>query len=143
VRSGRRAAAGLAFGLAVAVATGLGATAVAHANDPIVVAIEIHYSHYVPSSVTVPAGRAVTFVITNTDPIDHEWIVGDAALHERHRTGTEPVHNARPTEISIPALSERRTTVTFAASGNLQFICHLPGHEAYGMVGTVTVTPGH
>jgi uncharacterized cupredoxin-like copper-binding protein len=87
-------------------------------------------------------GRAVTFVITNTDPIEHEWIVGDAALHERHRTGTEPVHNARPTEITIPALSERRTTVTFPAAGSLQYICHLPGHEAYGMVGTVTITPG-
>jgi uncharacterized cupredoxin-like copper-binding protein len=84
----------------------------------------------------------VTFVITNTDPIDHEWIVGDAALHERHRTGTEPVHNSRPTEITIPALSQRRTTVTFPATGALQYICHLPGHEAYGMVGTVTITPG-
>ena len=51
----------------------------------------------------------------NNDPIDHEWIVGDAALHERHRTGTEPVHDARPTEISIPAGTQKRTTVTFAA----------------------------
>ena len=42
-------------------------------------------------------------MITNTDPIDHEWIVGDAALHERHRTGTEPYHDARPTEVSIDA----------------------------------------
>jgi uncharacterized cupredoxin-like copper-binding protein len=79
-------------------------------------------------------------VIDNDDPIDHEWIVGDEALHERHRTGTEPVHNARPTEISISAGTERRTTVTFASPSTLTFICHLPGHEAYGMVGTLTVT---
>jgi len=104
--------------------------------------ITIHYSHYEPAAVTVPVGRPVTFVITNTDPIDHEWIVGDAATHERHRTGTEPVHNARPTEITIPALSQKRTTVTFPSTGSLQFICHLPGHEAYGMVGTVTITNG-
>ena len=45
----------------------------------------------------------VTFVLRNDDPIDHEWIVGDAAVHERHRTGTEPVHAARPTEVRIPA----------------------------------------
>jgi len=140
--SGRRAILGLALGLVLAVLTGVGANAVAHADDPLVIPITIHYSHYEPAAITVPVGRAVTFVITNTDPIDHEWIVGDAALHERHRTGTEPVHNARPTEITIPARTERRTTVTFAAPGTLQFICHLPGHEAYGMVGTVTITPG-
>src|SRR5262245_25507635 len=137
----RRAILGLGFGLVLAALTAVGASVVAHATDPLVVEITIHYSHFDPSAVTVPVGRPVTFVITNTDPIDHEWIVGDAALHERHRTGTEPVHDARPTEITIPALSQRRTTVTFPPTGPLQYICHLPGHEAYGMVGTVTITP--
>ena len=137
-----RAATGLGLGLAVAVLTGIAANAVARSDDPIEIAITIHYSHFSPDSVTVPVGRPVTFVITNTDPIDHEWIVGDAALHERHRTGTEPVHNARPTEISIPARSERKTTITFTAADTLQYICHLPGHEAYGMVGVLNITPG-
>jgi uncharacterized cupredoxin-like copper-binding protein len=137
-----RAVAGLGLGLAIAVLTGMLAGVVARSNDPIVVAITIHYSHYEPAAVTVPVGRPITFVITNNDPIDHEWIVGDAATHERHRTGTEPVHGVRPTEISIAAMSQKRTTVTFASPGPLQFICHLPGHEAYGMVGTVTVTTG-
>jgi uncharacterized cupredoxin-like copper-binding protein len=137
-----RAVAGLGLGLAIAVLTGMLAGVVARSNDPIVVAITIHYSHYEPAAVTVPVGRPITFVITNSDPIDHEWIVGDAATHERHRTGTEPVHGVRPTEISIAAMSQKRTTVTFASAGPLQFICHLPGHEAYGMVGTVTVTTG-
>jgi uncharacterized cupredoxin-like copper-binding protein len=137
-----RAVAGLGIGLAIAVLTGMLAGVVARSHDPIVVPITIHYSHYEPAAVTVPVGVPVTFVITNSDPIDHEWIVGDAATHERHRTGTEPVHGVRPTEVSIPALSEKRTTVTFAATGSQQFICHLPGHEAYGMVGTVTITPG-
>jgi uncharacterized cupredoxin-like copper-binding protein len=84
----------------------------------------------------------VTFVLVNEDPIDHEWIVGDATVHERHRTGTEPVHEARPTEISVEALSEQRTTVTFAEPGTVTFVCHLPGHEAYGMTGTIVVTGG-
>ena len=137
---GGRTAIGLLVGVAVAVVAAVGASAVARSNDPIEVAITIHYSQFAPAVVRVPPGRAITFVITNTDPIDHEWIVGDAASHERHRTGTEPVHDARPTEISIPAGTTRRTTVTFAAAnGSEQFICHLPGHEAYGMVGTVVV----
>ena len=91
---------------------------------------------------TVPAGAAVTFVLRNDDPIDHEWIVGDAAVHERHRTGTEPVHASRPTEVSIPAGSTRTTTVPFETPGTYLYICHLPGHEAYGMVGTLVVTGG-
>jgi uncharacterized cupredoxin-like copper-binding protein len=135
----QRAITGLGLGLGIALLIGMLAGVVARSNDPIVVEITIHYSHYQPESVTVPVGRPVTFVITNTDPIDHEWIVGDAATHERHRTGTEPTHGARPTEVTIPALSQKRTTVTFPSPGQLQFICHLPGHEAYGMVGTVTI----
>jgi uncharacterized cupredoxin-like copper-binding protein len=109
------------------------------AAEPLRIEIRIHYSHYEPSAITVPAGQPVTFVLHNDDPIDHEWIVGDAALHERHRTGSEPVHNARPTEISIDALHEKRTTITFASPGTLTFVCHLPGHEAYGMTGTLVV----
>ena len=58
--------------------------------------------HYEPSAVTVPLGVPITFTIHNGDPIDHEWIVGDAAVHERHRTGSKG-HGLRPTEIRIPA----------------------------------------
>jgi uncharacterized cupredoxin-like copper-binding protein len=136
-----RAVAALGLGLATALGAAAVAGAVGRSAEPVVVQIDIRYSHFSPDTITVPAGRPITFVVVNDDPIDHEWIVGDEALHERHRTGTEPVHNARPTEISIDALNERRTTVTFASPGTLTYICHLPGHEAYGMVGTLTVTP--
>jgi uncharacterized cupredoxin-like copper-binding protein len=138
----RRTILGFTLAALLAVVTGVGANAVAHANDPIEIPITIHWSHYEPARIAVPVGRPVTFVITNTDPIDHEWIVGDAALHERHRTGTEPYHDARPTEVTIPAQSVRRTTITFPAVDTLQYICHLPGHEAYGMVGVLNIEPG-
>ena len=105
------------------------------------VTIDIHYSHFDPSIVTVPRGVPVTFVLRNTDPIDHEWIVGATDVHARHRTGTEPRHDSRPTEVSIPAHSSRTTIVTFADAGMLQMICHLPGHEQYGMIGIVRVVP--
>ncbi len=104
------------------------------------VTITIRYSAFDPAEVHVPSGVPVTFVLVNTDPIDHEWIIGDPALHRRHRTGTEPAHGERPTEITVPARSTRRTTVTFDAPGELAFICHLPLHESYGMVGRVVVS---
>jgi uncharacterized cupredoxin-like copper-binding protein len=134
---------GIAVGLiaAGALVAALVASAGA-ASDPSTVEIRIHYSHFSPSAVTVPAGRPITFVISNEDPIDHEWIVGDEPLHARHRTGSEAYHASRPTEVSIDALKARTTTVTFDKPGTYTFVCHLPGHEAYGMTGTLTVTGG-
>ena len=88
----------------------------------------------------MPVGVPVTITLRNTDPIDHEWIVGDDGVHDRHRKGTEPVHGSRPAEVTIPAGSTRTTTISFATPGKYLYICHLPGHEAYGMVGTLIVT---
>lgn len=134
----------LAGGLALAL--GLAGIAAAWAGAParagLTVEIPIRYSHYGRTEVTVPAGVAVTFVLRNGDPIDHEWIVGDDAVHERHRTGTEPVHGSRPTEVTIAAGATATTTVTFTEPGTYRYVCHLPGHEAYGMVGTLRVGPG-
>jgi uncharacterized cupredoxin-like copper-binding protein len=128
----------LAAALLLVLALGTSACSSVAAGERIT--IRIHYSSFDPQQVTVPAGVPVTFVLVNDDPIDHEWIVGDAAVHARHRTGTEPHHGARPTEVSIPALTTLETTVTFPQPGIFAYICHLPGHEAYGMTGLVTVT---
>jgi uncharacterized cupredoxin-like copper-binding protein len=105
------------------------------------VEIDIHYSHYSPAEVQVPLGVPVTFVITNSDPIDHEWIVGDAAVQAFHRASADVLHTGDPTAVSVPALTTVSTTVTFSSAGRLAFICHLPGHEAYGMVGWVSIAP--
>ena len=140
-RPGRLALVGgllLSVGLAGVAAAWVGGPG----GTPGITEIAIRYSRYTPDRIVVPAGVPVTIVLHNGDPIDHEWIVGDAATHERHRTGTEPVHGSRPTEVSIPAGTSRTTTVTFATPGTYLYICHLPGHEAYGMVGTLEVTGG-
>ena len=101
------------------------------------VTIRIHYSAFEPATVRVPAGEPVTITLVNDDPIDHEWIVGDEAVHEAHGTGTHPAHDQLPTEVTVPALETRTTIVTFEAPGSYTFICHLPAHEAYGMVGVI------
>ena len=41
------------------------------------------------------------------------------------------------TEVTIPALSSRTTTLTFPTARTLMYMCHLPGHEQYGMVGVL------
>jgi plastocyanin len=132
------AAVALAGLMAVAIGAGRGAAETTGRT----VEIDIHYSHFEPARLTVPVGVPVRFILVNTDAIDHEWIVGDAAVHERHRTGTEPSHTARATEQSIAAGTTVETVVTFATAGTFVFICHLPQHEAYGMVGQVIVGGG-
>jgi uncharacterized cupredoxin-like copper-binding protein len=97
--------------------------------------IRFHYSHFEPASVHVRARTRVSITLRNDDPIDHEWIVGPSAIHEIHRHGTEAVHEGRPTEVSVAALSTKVTTITFDAPGRYAYICHLPGHEEYGMIG--------
>jgi uncharacterized cupredoxin-like copper-binding protein len=104
--------------------------------------IEIHYSSFVQKDLEVPAGKPVTITLKNDDPIEHEWIIGSAEVHERHRTGTEPFHGTIPTEVTVPAFETRVTTITFERPGDLLYICHLPGHEQYGMVGTLHVVEG-
>lgn len=104
------------------------------------ITITINHSGFDITEATVPRGVPVTFILINEDPIDHEWLIGDDEFHEAHRTGTHEAHDAIPTEVTVPALASRRTTITFAEAGELAYICHLPGHEAYGMVGVLTVS---
>ena len=103
------------------------------------VTIGIHFSRYTPTEVVATAGVLIHVMLTNTDPIEHEWLVGDLAFHERHRTGTEAHHGARPNEASLAPGETKTTTVVFDQPGDYLFICHLPGHEQYGMVGVLRV----
>jgi uncharacterized cupredoxin-like copper-binding protein len=103
------------------------------------VGITIHHSAFEPSRVTVRPGERVTFVVRNTDPIDHELILGNEAVQQRHEAGTEMRHGAVPGEVSVPAGGEAATTYTFTLRRPLEYACHLPGHYAYGMRGLVVV----
>jgi uncharacterized cupredoxin-like copper-binding protein len=127
------------IGLA-AVALLLAGSAVAGcAPGPRMVVITIHYSGFDATEITVPRGEPITFVLVNEDPIDHEWLIGDETFHAAHRSGTHATHGDVPAEVTVPALETVRTTITFDDPGTFAYICHLPGHEAYGMVGVLTV----
>jgi uncharacterized cupredoxin-like copper-binding protein len=102
-------------------------------------AVHMRYSAFEPGEIVVRAGQPVVITIENGDPITHEWIVGTSDVHDRHRTGTEPFHDQIPSEVTVPAFEMRKTMLTFEVPGEYQFICHLPGHEAYGMAGTLRV----
>jgi uncharacterized cupredoxin-like copper-binding protein len=104
------------------------------------VVVTMHHSKFQPAAITVAPGAEVRFVLRNTDPIDHEFIIGSQAVHDLHERGTQRLHDG-PGEVTVPAGEERSTTVSFNldAPGRLEYACHLPGHYAYGMRGVVTV----
>ena len=103
------------------------------------VEITIHHSRFLPANLEVAPGTTVTFILRNTDPIDHEFILGDENVQVRHEAGTEAHHGAKPGETSVPAGGEASTTYTFSEPGTLLIGCHLPGHYDYGMRGSVRV----
>ncbi|HET6747689.1 MAG TPA: plastocyanin/azurin family copper-binding protein [Actinomycetes bacterium] len=109
------------------------------------VVVTMHHSRFQPKVVRVAPGTTVRFLLRNTDPIDHEFILGDDAVQRRHEQGREREHHGEvPGEVSVAAGGEAATTYTFRTGGpaSLEFACHLPGHYAYGMRGVATVSRG-
>ena len=121
------------------------ATAVQLAGDgpERTVVVTMHHSRFEPATIRVEPGQRVRFVLRNTDPIDHEFILGDDAVQRRHEQGRERHHHGEvPGERSVAAGQEATTTYAFPAGVDgreLEFACHLPGHYAYGMRGIVRV----
>ncbi|HEX2700630.1 MAG TPA: plastocyanin/azurin family copper-binding protein [Acidimicrobiales bacterium] len=146
-RSGRaRPLAFLGALVAVAVAIPVGIASAGHGTPPppagpVTIRITAYHSRFLPASVEVAPGARVRFVIRNADPIDHEFIVGGPEVHRRHEVGREAHHHGEvPGEISVPAGATVETVWTAPSEpGPLTYACHLPGHFAYGMAGTVHV----
>jgi uncharacterized cupredoxin-like copper-binding protein len=137
----KRGAAVTAIGAALLAAGVLAITAAAAPAPVRTVNVTIHFSRFDLPSLQVAPGETVRFVVTNTDPIDHEFIVGDAQDQLVHEKGTEAAHGARPGEISVPPGETVETTYTFPdqLAAGWEFACHLPGHYAYGMHGPITI----
>lgn len=127
------AAVGLAAGLALAAASG-GAD-----GGGRTITLTIRHSRFSATQLDVHPGERVRFVVRNTDPIAHELILGDQTVQDIHEAGSESHHGDRPGEISVAPGQTAVTTYRFGGVGTTLFGCHLPGHWAFGMHGTVRV----
>lgn len=131
-------------GTGYVVAAGTGdASAGATALGPgiVTVQVRINHSRFDIDDLRVRAGTLVRFVVRNDDPINHEFVVGAESVHARHRTGDESVHPPVPGEVSVGPGETGETVFSFVTPGEVTFACHLRGHVAFGMVGTITVDP--
>ena len=138
---------GAAVGVGALVATvGYGIEATGSEPDllgPGVVRVEvgIDHSRFDLRPLRVQEGTLVVFVVQNDDPIDHELVVGDDEVHQRHAIGTERRHPPVPGEVSVAPGDRAMTFYEFDEAGTIVYACHLPGHVAYGMQGTIEVVP--
>jgi uncharacterized cupredoxin-like copper-binding protein len=107
----------------------------------VTVHLTTRYSLFSSEHLTVYQGTLVRFVVTNLDPIHHEFIVGGPAIHAQHQTGRELLHPPVPGEVAVDSGETGLTTHLFDRPGNVVYACHLPGHLAYGMRGQVKVIP--
>ncbi|MEX2183695.1 MAG: plastocyanin/azurin family copper-binding protein [Chloroflexota bacterium] len=96
-----------------------------------------------PASMTVPAGVPVTFVVTNSGLIDHEFYLGDEAAqaeHEKEMAEMGGMAHDEPEGIAVMPGETKELTYTFAEAGETLAGCHVAGHYGGGMKAVVTVT---
>ncbi len=97
---------------------------------------------FVPDHLDVRTGETIAFEIRNAGNLPHEFFVGspDEQLeYEREMASGAPMH-AEPGQVDVPAGQTVRLVYTFAQAGTLEYGCHVPGHYAAGMRGTITVS---
>ena len=96
-----------------------------------------------PGAIMVHEGETVAFVITNNNDADHEFVIGDEAVQAQHDAdmadGSDEMDamGDRPYAVDAPAHSTVTLVYTFDKAGTTIVGCHVPGHYAAGMRGTI------
>jgi uncharacterized cupredoxin-like copper-binding protein len=102
---------------------------------------------FTPSDITVREGETVAFVITNTSNAPHEFVIGDEAVQHAHEeemaAGDEGMDNdmvdGQPYAVDVAPGETATLVYTFGKPGTVLIGCHVPGHYAAGMTGTITI----
>jgi manganese oxidase len=118
----------LMLGITVAMAYrgALGAPAGPSASpggDEVTVEVELSEFAISPTDITVPADTAVVFEITNAGTVPHDFVIEGVAASELFEGG-----------------QSGSLRVDGIAAGEYRILCEEAGHEAAGMVGTLTAT---
>jgi uncharacterized cupredoxin-like copper-binding protein len=96
-----------------------------------------------PPAIEVQMGETVTFAVTNEGATAHEFVLGDEMLQQGHESEMQEMGGElmpdEPSAITVQPGETKSLTWTFTEAGSLQFGCHMAGHFAQGMVGTIDV----
>ncbi len=96
-----------------------------------------------PNGIAVQAGETVRFVLHNEGVLPHDFTVGDEMAqmhHEEEMAGGGHGHGHADNAVMVEAGQTGELVVTFPAAPVEWLIgCHVPGHYAAGMKGTLSV----
>ena len=98
---------------------------------------------FAPEGVRVEAGETVTFTVTNTDKVDHEFVLGNKPYQDLHESQVEAggvYHNYSDYSVHVQPGDTQSFTWTFDTAGRILFACHVAGHYKAGMVGEITIS---
>jgi uncharacterized cupredoxin-like copper-binding protein len=101
---------------------------------------------YDPARFDVNADETVTFEVTNSGEVRHEFFIGTLEDHRAHademREGGhgDEAHDD-PSALRLEPGKTGSLSYTFGEAGDLLIGCHEPGHYEAGMVAPVTVHP--
>jgi uncharacterized cupredoxin-like copper-binding protein len=115
-----------------------------------VVKIEIKNMRFDPSQISVKSGETIRFFVTNSDQIDHEFVIGDAASQAEHRkemaemmTMGHVMKHTDPNAVSVTTGETKTLVWKFSRSGKFEIDCNVAGHFEAGMSGIVDVIPAN
>lgn len=95
-----------------------------------------------PATVEVRVGETVTFAVVNAGQLPHDFTLGDEAAqaeHEEEMSGGMAGHE-EPNVLELEAGESGELTWHFTQAGTIFYGCHVPGHYAAGMRGTISIT---
>ena len=100
---------------------------------------------FTPATVDAKAGERVTFRVTNSGSIKHEFVIGDAEYHESHKAAAATPgadhggHAGGGDGESVDVGPGETKTVTFTMPGSAPaFACYVDRHDQAGMSGRVS-----
>ncbi len=88
------------------------------------ITIKLEGMRFQHDSLQVQTGQSITLQLVNKDGFAHAFDLDDFDIH-----------------LQLAAEETVEVTFTPAQSGTFTFYCGSPGHEAAGMVGSITVLP--
>jgi uncharacterized cupredoxin-like copper-binding protein len=92
-----------------------------------------------PASIDVAAGETITFVVTNDTSTPHEFVLGDEAYQDSHGDAMDDGMSHEGNAVTLDPGDTQELTWTFSDAGEVIYACHVAGHYASGMRGTISV----
>ena len=96
-----------------------------------------------PATIDVKQGETIRFEVTNTGKISHEFTLGTKAEQAEHDKEMEEHPNMKmdddPNGITVPVGKTESLVWTFTKPMTIRYACHVPGHYAAGMYGTLHI----